>query len=302
MVPVISAADLVKRFNGFTAVDHVSFEIGKGECYGFLGPNGAGKTTTMKMIQGVSPKTSGVLKVYGMDVEEHPREVKRLMGVVPQENNLDPDFTVLENLLVHARYYDIPRKKAWERASELLRFVQLWDKKDEKIEKLSGGMKRRLILARALMNNPGILILDEPTTGLDPQARHMIWDKITDLRKNGVTVVLTTHYMEEAAQLCDRVAIMDLGKIVVEGNPGDLVGKYIGSDVVEADNKPEVLTCLTENKVRYEVFGDRVHAFTDQPKKLVSKLMRRCQLEKVTVRHATLEDVFLKLTGRALRE
>ena len=302
MVPVISAADLVKRFNGFTAVDHVSFEIGKGECYGFLGPNGAGKTTTMKMIQGVSPKTSGVLKVYGMDVEEHPREVKRLMGVVPQENNLDPDFTVLENLLVHARYYDIPRKKAWERASELLRFVQLWDKKDEKIEKLSGGMKRRLILARALMNNPGILILDEPTTGLDPQARHMIWDKITDLRKNGVTVVLTTHYMEEAAQLCDRVAIMDLGKIVVEGNPGDLVGKYIGSDVVEADNKPEVLTCLTENEVRYEVFGDRVHAFTDQPKKLVSKLMRRCQLEKVTVRHATLEDVFLKLTGRALRE
>jgi len=302
MVPVISAADLVKRFNGFTAVDHVSFEIGKGECYGFLGPNGAGKTTTMKMIQGVSPKTSGVLKVYGMDVEEHPREVKRLMGVVPQENNLDPDFTVLENLLVHARYYDIPRKKAWERASELLRFVQLWDKKDEKIEKLSGGMKRRLILARALMNNPGILILDEPTTGLDPQARHMIWDKITDLRKNGVTVVLTTHYMEEAAQLCDRVAIMDLGKIVVEGNPGDLVGKYIGSDVVEADNKPEVLTCLTENKVRYEVFGDRVHAFTDQPKKLVSKLMRRWQLEKVTVRHATLEDVFLKLTGRALRE
>jgi lipooligosaccharide transport system ATP-binding protein len=302
MVPVISAADLVKRFNGFTAVDHVSFEIGKGECYGFLGPNGAGKTTTMKMIQGVSPKTSGVLKVYGMGVEEHPREVKRLMGVVPQENNLDPDFTVLENLLVHARYYDIPRKKAWERASELLRFVQLWDKKDEKIEKLSGGMKRRLILARALMNNPGILILDEPTTGLDPQARHMIWDKITDLRKNGVTVVLTTHYMEEAAQLCDRVAIMDLGKIVVEGNPGDLVGKYIGSDVVEADNKPEVLTCLTENKVRYEVFGDRVHAFTDQPKKLVSKLMRRCQLEKVTVRHATLEDVFLKLTGRALRE
>jgi len=302
MVPVISAADLVKRFNGFTAVDHVSFEIGKGECYGFLGPNGAGKTTTMKMIQGVSPKTSGVLKVYGMDVEEHPREVKRLMGVVPQENNLDPDFTVLENLLVHARYYDIPRKKAWERASELLRFVQLWDKKDEKIEKLSGGMKRRLILARALMNNPGILILDEPTTGLDPQARHMIWDKITDLRKNGVTVVLTTHYMEEAAQLCDRVAIMDLGKIVVEGNPGDLVGKYIGSDVVEADNKPEVLTCLTENKVRYEVFGDRVHAFTDQPKKLVSKLMQRCQLEKVTVRHATLEDVFLKLTGRALRE
>jgi len=302
MVPVISAADLVKRFNGFTAVDRVSFEIGKGECYGFLGPNGAGKTTTMKMMQGVSPKTSGVLKVYGMDVEEHPREVKRLMGVVPQENNLDPDFTVLDNLLVHARYYDIPRKKAWERASELLRFVQLWDKKDEKIEKLSGGMKRRLILARALMNNPGILILDEPTTGLDPQARHMIWDKITDLRKNGVTVVLTTHYMEEAAQLCDRVAIMDLGKIVVEGNPGDLVGKYIGSDVVEADNKPEVLTCLTENKVRYEVFGDRVHAFTDQPKKLVSKLMRRCQLEKVTVRHATLEDVFLKLTGRALRE
>lgn len=302
MVSLISAVDLTKRFNEFTAVDRVSFEIKKGECFGFLGPNGAGKTTTMRMIQGVSPKTSGVLKVFGMEVEEHPREVKGLMGVVPQENNLDPDFTVLENLLVHARYYDIPKKKARERALDLLRFVQLWDKKDAMIEKLSGGMKRRLILARALMNEPRILILDEPTTGLDPQARHMMWNKIMDLRRKGVTVVLTTHYMEEAAHLCDRVAIMDLGKIVVEGSPGDLVRKFIGSDVVEVDNKPEVLACLAENAVSYEVFGDRVHAFTDQPKELASKLMYMCRLEKVTVRHASLEDVFLKLTGKALRD
>jgi lipooligosaccharide transport system ATP-binding protein len=302
MAPVISSAGLTKQFNSLLAVDHIDFEIRKKECFGFLGPNGAGKTTVMKMIQCVSPKTSGSLKINGVEVEDQPRGVKKVLGVVPQENNLDPDFTVLKNLLVYARYFDIPKNLAEDRALELLKFVQLEDKKDITIEKLSGGMKRRLILARALINEPEILILDEPTTGLDPQARHLIWEKITNLRREGVTVVLTTHYMEEASQLCDRLVIMDLGRIVAEGNPQELVEKHIGSEVIEADNKPEVLNFLHKNGVKYEEFGERIHVFTNEPKELASKLMQRSRLERVTVRQASLEDVFLKLTGRALRD
>lgn len=302
MAPVISSAGLTKQFNSLLAVDHIDFEIRKKECFGFLGPNGAGKTTVMRMIQCVSPKTSGSLKINGVEVEDQPRGVKKVLGVVPQENNLDPDFTVLKNLLVYARYFDIPKNLAEDRALELLKFVQLEDKKDITIEKLSGGMKRRLILARALINEPEILILDEPTTGLDPQARHLIWEKITNLRREGVTVVLTTHYMEEASQLCDRLVIMDLGRIVAEGNPQELVEKHIGSEVIEADNKPEVLNFLHKNGVKYEEFGERIHVFTNEPKELASKLMQRSRLERVTVRQASLEDVFLKLTGRALRD
>jgi lipooligosaccharide transport system ATP-binding protein len=215
---LIEATGLTKKFGDLTAVDGIDFKIFKGECFGFLGPNGAGKTTTMKMIHCVLPLTSGKLTVAGMDVTKNGREIKKMIGVAPQENNLDPDFTVFHNLIVYARYFDIPRAEAEKRAEELLRFVQLEEKRNVIIEHLSAGMKRRLILARSLINEPQILILDEPTTGLDPQARHLIWDKIRSLRKQEVTIVLTTHYMDEAAQLCDRLIIMDHGKIIEEGN------------------------------------------------------------------------------------
>ncbi|MGC8850186.1 MAG: ABC transporter ATP-binding protein, partial [Candidatus Bathyarchaeia archaeon] len=264
--------------------------------------NGAGKTTTMKMIQCVSPVSSGTLKVKEMDADKHPREIKRILGVVPQENNLDPDFTILKNLLIYARYFDIPGGEAKRRASQLLRFVQLEDKRDEVIENLSGGMKRRLILARALINEPEILVLDEPTTGLDPQARHLIWEKIRSLKREGVTIILTTHYMEEASQLCDRLVIMDLGKIIVEGSPEELVKEHIGSEVVEVDGPPEAVACIYESGEIFEEFGGKFHVFSKEPEKLASKLIPKCKTGKVTVRQATLEDVFLKLTGKGLRE
>lgn len=247
-VPVIEAEDLKKQFGEFVAVDSVSFTVEEGEVFGFLGPNGAGKTTTMKMIQCVSPKTGGKLEVFGMGVSTHQCEIKKLLGVVPQENNLDPDFTVYDNLMVYSRYFDIHRARAERVIEELLDFVQLREKKDTLIEQLSGGMKRRLILARALINTPRLLILDEPTIGLDPQARHLIWDKLKSLQSQGITIVLTTHYLEEAARLCDRLVIMDYGKIIVEGKPDELIKEY------------------------------------------------------AETQSATLEDVFLKLTGKKLRE
>jgi len=227
----MEAENLTKNFSDLVAVDSINFKILKGECFGFLGPNGAGKTTTMKMIHCFLPLTSGRLTVAGMDVAENGRGIKKIIGVAPQENNLDPDFTVFHNLMVYARYFDIPKAEAEKRAEELLKFVQLDDKRDVIIEHLSAGMKRRLILARALLNEPQILILDEPTTGLDPQARHLIWDKIRSLQKQGVTIVLTSHYMDEAAQLCDRLIIMDYGKIIEEGKPSDLIRKHVGEEV-----------------------------------------------------------------------
>jgi len=302
MLQLINARGLTKDYEKLRAVDNVTFEISKKECFGFLGPNGAGKTTIMRMIQGVSPKTSGNLKINGLEVEDNPREIQEILGVVPQENNLDPDFTVLKNLLVFARYFDTPKVEARKRALKLLKFVQLQDKKDINIEKLSGGMKRRLILARALLNNPKILILDEPTTGLDPQARHMVWEKIRSLKKQGVTVVLTTHYMEEASQLCDRLVIMDLGKILVKGKPQELIQEHIGDEVVETDNKKDVRNCLNKDKENYEILGDIIHVFTNDPNKLTSRLIHKCNLGKITIRQATLEDVFLKLTGKKLRD
>ncbi|MBS7644752.1 MAG: ATP-binding cassette domain-containing protein [Candidatus Bathyarchaeia archaeon] len=302
MLPIISAEGLTKDYRGLRAVDHINFEIIRGECFGFLGPNGAGKTTTMKMIQCVSPISSGTLTVKGMDVREHPREIKEILGVVPQENNLDPDLTVFKNLLTYARYFDVPSGEARRRASELLSFVQLEDKKDVMIESLSGGMKRRLILARALMNEPEILVLDEPTTGLDPQVRHLIWEKIRSLKREGVTIILTTHYMEEASQLCDRLVIMDLGRIIVEGNPQELVQEHIGSEVIEVDGPPEVIACVAESGEVFEKFGGRLHVLSKEPEKLASELIPKCKSGKITVRQATLEDVFLKLTGKGLRE
>jgi len=301
-VPVIVARDLVKKYKDTLAVDNISFSIEEGEMFGFLGPNGAGKTTTMRMIQCVSPVTSGSLEIFGMDAMSHPREIKSHLGVVPQENNLDMDFTVYENLVVFSRYFDIPRDEAERRATELLEFVHLEDKKDTMTENLSGGMKRRLILARALINRPKMLILDEPTVGLDPQARHMIWDKLRALKKQGVTVVLTSHYLDEVEKLCDRLVVMDYGKILVEGSPSQVIREYVGSGIVEAENNPELIECLKRKEASYEVIGDLVHIYTDNPKQIAEFLTMECSISKMSARPATLEDVFLKLTGRRLRE
>jgi lipooligosaccharide transport system ATP-binding protein len=299
---VIVAEGLVKRFGDFVAVNGVSFSVHEGEVFGFLGPNGAGKTTTMRMIECVSPKTAGRLEVLGMDVSTRQAEIKHLIGVVPQETNLDPDFSVEENLMVYSRYFDIPAETARRTIDSLLDFVQLSEKRETGIEKLSGGMKRRLILARALIHDPRLLILDEPTVGLDPQARHLIWDRLRALRSRGNTIVLTTHYMEEAAQLCDRIVIMDLGRILELGRPQDLVRKHAGTDVVEAENKPEVLACLGKLGERYEHAGERIQVFTDRPREVTAAIMEECSPVEVVARPAGLEDVFLKLTGRKLRE
>jgi lipooligosaccharide transport system ATP-binding protein len=302
MPAVIEAEGLTKRFGDLTAVDHVSFRVEPGEVFGFLGPNGAGKTTTMRMIQCVSPKTEGSLRVFGMEVDGHEAEIKSQIGVVPQENNLDPDFTVYENLAVYSRYFDIPREEAGARIDELLEFVELKEKRDTPIEKLSGGMKRRLILARALINQPRLLILDEPTVGLDPQARHLIWERLREIRNRGNTIVLTTHYLEEAERLCDRLVIMDRGGILVEGSPRELVKKHAGTHVVEADDTVQVRQCLDRLGARYEPMGDLLQAYTDTPREVTRALVEECQLAQVAARPATLEDVFLRLTGRKLRE
>ncbi|WP_274377636.1 ABC transporter ATP-binding protein [Methanolobus vulcani] len=280
----------------------MSFSIEEGEMFGFLGPNGAGKTTTMRMIQCVSPITGGTLEVLNMDVSSQQREIKSLMGVVPQENNLDEDFTVYENLLVYSRYFDIPKDEAEKRVEELLDFVHLLEKKDVMTESLSGGMKRRLVLARALINRPSVLILDEPTVGLDPQARHLIWDKLRSLKKQGVTIVLTSHYLDEVEKLCDRLVVMDNGKILVEGSPTGVIEEFIGSDIIEAENNPELLECLRQKEAKYEVIGDIVHIYADNAREISEYLVMECSLSKISARPATLEDVFLKLTGRSLRE
>ena len=301
---LINAKNLTKRFGEFVAVDNISFDVSKGECFGFLGPNGAGKTTTMKMITCVMPLTTGKLTVLGMDVTEKAREIKGVIGVAPQEDNLDPDFTVYHNLIVYANYFDIPRKEAERRAEELLKFVQLDEKRNVKIDELSSGMKRRLIIARALINEPQILILDEPTTGLDPQGRHLIWDKIRSLQKQSVTIVLTTHYMEEAAQLCDRTLIVDNGKIIEEGKPLDLIKKHVGEEVLEVAYDEGVLEFLKKAcpEARLEVIGDRIQVFTNQPRGVFEKILSQFSFKAAMIRDANLEDVFLKLTGRGLRE
>ncbi|PKL62088.1 MAG: ABC transporter [Methanomicrobiales archaeon HGW-Methanomicrobiales-2] len=300
---VIVAHDLEKRFEDLVAVDRITFQVREGEVFGFLGPNGAGKTTTMKMIQCTSPKTGGTLEVLDMDVNTHQREIKGHLGVVPQETNLDPDFSAYRNLLVYARYFGIPKREAEQRAEELLAFMQLEEKRDVLIDKLSGGMKRRLIIARALINTPELLILDEPTIGLDPQARHLIWETLRRLQAEGNTLVLTTHYLDEAERLCDRLVIMDHGKILVEGAPADLIREHAGSDVVEVERTEKVIAHLTGLGVKYDLAGGLLQIFTDRPHDVARELIEVCQHEAaVTVRPATLEDVFLRLTGRRLRE
>ncbi len=299
---VIEAGDLKKSYGGVTAVDGIRFTVKKGEIFGFLGPNGAGKTTTMKMITCISPRTSGSLTVFGMDPDEDPAAIKSRLGVIPQETNLDPDYTCYGNLLSYSRYFDVPAQIAEKRVGELLDFVQLQEKRDVTIEKLSGGMKRRLILARALINNPDLLVLDEPTIGLDPQARHLIWEKLKSLQSQGNTIVLTTHYLDEAARLCDRLVIMDNGKILVEGTPADLVKQHVGDEVVEVEKTDEVVKCLAGLNLPYEIFGDVIQIATDSSRDIARILLEKCQPKKVLTRQATLEDVFLKLTGRTLRE
>jgi lipooligosaccharide transport system ATP-binding protein len=299
---IIEAHDLRKNFGVLCAVDGISFSVKKGEVFGFLGPNGAGKTTTMKMIACFSPRTSGMLQVFDMDPAKQPAEIKQRLGVVPQETNLDPDFTCFGNLFTYSGYFDIPSHIAQKRSDELLEFVQLLEKRNVEVEKLSGGMKRRLILARALVNNPDLLILDEPTIGLDPQARHLIWEKLKTLQAQGNTIVLTTHYLDEAARLCDRLVIMDHGKILVEGSPADLVRQHVGEEVIETEKSEDVLSCLTTHNISHEITGDTVQIATNSSRKIAKILFDSCQPKKMITRPATLEDVFLKLTGRTLRD
>jgi len=304
MPDIIDAQDLKKNYGSTVAVDGIQFTVRKGEIFGFLGPNGAGKTTTMKMITCVSPRTSGTLTVLGMDPDQSPAEIKQRLGVVPQETNLDPDFTCFGNLYYYSRYFDIPKEVAEKKADELLEFVQLKEKRDVAVEKLSGGMKRRLILARALVNTPDLLILDEPTIGLDPQARHLIWEKLRNLQAQGNTIVMTTHYLDEAERLCDRLVIMDNGKILVEGTPAELVRQYAGHEIVEVETSDDVIACLTELKAPFEQTGDMIQitATIDSAREIARSVLDRCKPKRMITRPATLEDVFLKLTGRTLRE
>jgi lipooligosaccharide transport system ATP-binding protein len=277
----IVAKGLTKKFEDFTAVDHIDFKVYKGECVGFLGPNGAGKTTTVRMIYCFLPPTEGELTVAGLSVRTQCREIKSMVGVAPQEDNLDPDFTVIKNLTVYARYFDIPKDEAVKRADEQLKFFQLEEKRAVPIMALSTGMKRRLIFARALLNQPQILLLDEPTT-----------------------IILTTHYMDEAEVLCDRILIVDRGKIIEEGSPPELVKKHIGEDVLELDYDEKLLPTLKEAfpEARFEKLGDRMQIFTDKPHGVFEGFLKEHSLQNVTIRKANLEDVFLKITGRGLRE
>jgi lipooligosaccharide transport system ATP-binding protein len=304
--PLIYARGLVKRFGSFTAVDGIDFDLTRGEAFGFLGPNGAGKSSTMRMIGCVSPPTEGELTILGMDPVAQGREIRARLGVVPQEDTLDVELTVRENLLVYGRYFGLPRAVIRERTAQLLEFVQLSDRAADQVEPLSGGMKRRLTIARSLINEPDILLLDEPTTGLDPQARHVVWDRLFRLKQRGVTLVLTTHYMDEAEQLCDRLVVMDGGKIVAGGSPRSLIGQYATPEVLElrfdpADHEQAAEKVAAVPTERREVLADRILLYVaDGEAALVA--VHGLGLEPVTslVRRSTLEDVFLRLTGRQL--
>jgi len=315
---MIVARGLVKRFGDFTAVDGIDVEVGRGEAFGFLGPNGAGKSSTMRMIGCVSPVTDGTLRVLGHDPAVDGPRIRSRLGVVPQEDTLDFELSVLENLIVYGRYFGMSRRDAAERGRQLLEFVQLEERASSQVEPLSGGMKRRLTIARSLINDPDMLLLDEPTTGLDPQARHVVWDRLFRLKQRGVTLVLTTHYMDEAEQLCDRLVVMDGGRIAAEGSPASLIRDWSTREVVElrfaADDTEEhgkKVEALVEQAdrplralvTRVEVLPDRVLLYSDDGDATVNEL-HRCGVEpqSVLVRRSSLEDVFLRLTGRSLVE
>jgi lipooligosaccharide transport system ATP-binding protein len=319
---LVEARALTKRFDDFVAVDAIDFEVRRGEVFGFLGPNGAGKSSTMRMIGCVSPLTDGVLRVLDLDPVGDGARIRARLGVVPQEDNLDLELSVFDNLVIYGRYFGIAKSVLRERALELLDFVQLSDRASSKVDPLSGGMKRRLTIARALVNEPDLLLLDEPTTGLDPQARHLVWERLWRLKQDGVTQVLTTHYMDEAERLCDRLVIMDGGRIVDEGSPSTLVARHVTREVVEVrptqlagyglDSEEgdgvdaelqAVLDLVRANGERAEVVTDRVLAYTDDGDALVAKLNADgLRPASVLVRRSTLEDVFLILTGRTLIE
>jgi len=303
---LIHARGLTKRFANLTAVDAIDFDVGRGEAFGFLGPNGAGKTSTMRMIGCVSSPSAGTLRVLGMDPDQNGPRIRARLGVVPQSDTLDVELHVDENLLTYARYFGIRRDVAKRRAEQLLDFVQLRDRARDEVEFLSGGMKRRLTIARALVNEPELLLLDEPTTGLDPQARHLVWDRLYRLKQQGVTIVLTTHYMDEAEQLCDRLVVMDKAKIVAFGSPRSLIDQYSTREVLELrfpiDSTP-ALDKLDGLADRIEVLPDRVLLYTnDGEAGAVAVHSRGLQPESSLVRRSTLEDVFLRLTGRSLIE
>jgi len=301
--PVIKAENLTKCFPDMTAVDRISFEIRAGECFGFLGPNGAGKTSTIRMIYGFSPITDGRLLVFGKDIRTHFREIKARTGVCQQENNLDPDLTVWENLLVYARYFSLPRDTARQRAEEWLTFMGLIHKRQARIPELSGGLMRRLVIARALIHNPDLLILDEPTTGLDPQSRHQVWEQVRQLKAKGLCILLTTHYMDEAEQICDRLVIMDQGHILVEGEPLSLIRRHIGGNVIEVENPGRPLTDFLEaRQIPFEQLPHLLLIPTREGEKLFRQISDEYCTGGCTLRMATLEDVFLKFTGRGLRE
>jgi lipooligosaccharide transport system ATP-binding protein len=306
-VSVISAADLTKTYGDVHAVDAINFEVAPGESFGLLGPNGAGKSTTMRMVGAVSTRTSGALSILGLDPNEYGPEIRARLGVVPQQDNLDTELRVRENLLVYGRYFGLPRAVVAERADELLEFAQLADRAKAKVDDLSGGMKRRLTIARALINEPRILLLDEPTTGLDPQARHILWDRLFRLKERGTTLVLTTHYMDEAEQLCDRLVVVDKGRIMAEGSPASLIREYSTREVLEvrfgSEKNADAAVALVGVGDRLEVLPDRVLIYTDDGEAALVELTAR-GLQPVTslVRRSSLEDVFLRLTGRSLVE
>ena len=304
---VIEAVALRKEFGTFTAVDGIDVHVERGEAFGFLGPNGAGKTSTMRMIGCVSPVSGGTLRIFGDDPATHGRSIRARLGVVPQTDQLDNELTVLENLVIYGRYFDLPRQECKRRARELLDFVQLADRADSRVEPLSGGMKRRVTIARSLINEPELLLLDEPTTGLDPQARHILWDRLYRLKQRGVTLVLTTHYMDEAEQLCDRLVVMDAGRIVAEGSPRELIDTHSTREVLElrfpAGTNEEQASLVVGIGARAEVLPDRVLVYADDGEAALSEATARgARPESALVRRSTLEDVFLRLTGRSLVE
>jgi lipooligosaccharide transport system ATP-binding protein len=302
----VTAVSLVKHFGPIRAVDGISFEVPRGASFGFLGPNGAGKTTVMRMISCLAVPTSGSLRVLGMDPGEDARGIKKEIGIVPQRSSLDEDLTVEENLMLYARYHAVPSAEARRRAGELLAFVKLADRKNALVPQLSGGMQRRLLIARALMNSPRILILDEPTTGLDPQVRHHIWRRLRALRRQGITLLLTTHYMEEAESICDEIVIMNDGKIIERGAPQELVNRHIGRFTLEVtvngdDAEGAVRSGFDESACRIERYGDRMYVYAERSETLTGGIETIAALDPV-LRPSTLEDVFLKLTGRGLSE
>jgi len=305
VTPLIVAESLSKRFGKLIAVDGIDFVVARGEAFGFLGPNGAGKTSTMRMIAGVSPVTSGRLTIFDLDPATRGPEIRARLGVVPQTDTLDLELTVRENLQMYGRYFDLPWAEAARRADELLEFVQLQERAKDKVDDLSGGMKRRLSVARALINQPDLLLLDEPTTGLDPQARHLVWDRLYRLKQRGATIVLTTHYMDEAEQLCDRLVVMDKAKIAVAGTPRELIDKYSTREVLELrfppDVQPNIDGTLEGLAGRVEVLPDRVLLYTEDGDAASAALHRLgLRPESSLVRRSSLEDVFLRLTGRSL--